>query len=81
MLTLFRHCRIATCDEQSRVFDRGAILTRDGVIEWVGDERDAPADLRPERTVELAGRWLTPGLIDCHTHLVYGGRRVAKLSI
>ena len=80
MLTLWRNARIATCDEQSRVFDRGAVVTRDGVIEWVGDERDAPAGLRPKRTVELAGRWLTPGLIDCHTHLVFAGQRAAEFA-
>jgi len=80
MLTLFRHCRIATCDERSRVFERGALLVRDGVIAWVGDERDAPAGLRPDRTVELAGRWLTPGLVDCHTHLVFAGQRAAEFA-
>jgi imidazolonepropionase len=80
MLTLFRHCRIATCDEQSRVYERGAMLVSDGVIEWVGDERDTPAGLQPERAVELAGRWLTPGLIDCHTHLVFAGQRAAEFA-
>jgi len=80
MLTLWRNARIATCDEHARVFEHGAILTRDGVIEWVGDERDTPAGLRPERTVELAGRWLTPGLIDCHTHLVFAGQRAAEFA-
>ena len=80
MLTLFRHCRIATCDEHSRVFERGAVLVRDGVIEWVGDEHEAPAGLRPDHTVELAGRWLTPGLVDCHTHLVFAGQRAAEFA-
>jgi imidazolonepropionase len=80
MHTLFRHCRIATCDELSRVLERGAVLVSDGVIEWVGDVRDVPAGLRPERTVELAGRWLTPGLVDCHTHLVFAGQRAAEFA-
>jgi imidazolonepropionase len=80
MLTLWRHARIATCDEQSRVFDRGALLARDGIIEWVGDERDLPAGVRPGRTIELAGRWLTPGLVDCHTHLVFAGQRAAEFA-
>ena len=80
MLTLFRHCRIATCDEQSRVFDRGALLARGSDIEWVGDEAGLPAGLRPDRTIELAGRWLTPGLIDCHTHLVFAGQRAAEFA-
>jgi imidazolonepropionase len=80
MLTLWRNARIATCDDQSRVFDRGAILTRDEVIEWVGDESNLPAGLRPNRTIELAGRWLTPGLVDCHTHLVFAGQRAAEFA-
>ncbi len=80
MLTLWRNARIATCDEQSRVFERGAVLVRDSVVEWVGDERDLPAGRRPERAVELAGRWLTPGLIDCHTHLVFAGQRAAEFA-
>ena len=80
MLTLWRHARIATCDEQSRVFDRGALVTRDATIEWVGDEADLPAGLRPDRTIELAGRWVTPGLVDCHTHLVFAGQRAAEFA-
>jgi imidazolonepropionase len=80
MLTLWKKARVATCDEQSRVFERGAIVTRDAVVEWVGSEGDLPADLRPDYTVELAGRWLTPGLIDCHTHLVFGGQRAAEFA-
>ena len=80
MLTLWRNTRIATCNEQSQIFERGAIVTRGGTIEWVGDETGLPASLRPERTVELAGRWLTPGLIDCHTHLVFAGQRAAEFA-
>jgi imidazolonepropionase len=80
VLTLWRHARIATCDDQARVFEHGALLARGGVIEWVGDERELPAGLRPDRTVELAGRWLTPGLVDCHTHLVFAGQRAAEFA-
>jgi imidazolonepropionase len=80
MLTLFRHCRIATCDEQSLVFERGAVLVRGGRVEWVGDERNLPVGLRADHSVELAGRWLTPGLIDCHTHLVFAGQRAAEFA-
>ena len=80
MLTLWRHTRIATCDELSQVFERGAIVTRDGIVEWVGSEDDLPAGVRPDRTIELAGRWLTPGLVDCHTHLVFAGQRAAEFA-
>ena len=80
MLTLWRHARIATCDEQSRVLERGAVVTRGDVIEWVGAEDSLPAGLRPDSTIELAGRWLTPGLVDCHTHLVFAGQRAAEFA-
>jgi len=80
MLTLWRHARIATCNEHGDVHPAGAVCTRDGLIEWVGDAADLPAGIRPERTVELAGRWLTPGLIDCHTHLVFAGQRSAEFA-
>jgi imidazolonepropionase len=80
MLTLWRNARIATCDPQSQVFERGAVVTRGAGIEWLGPESDLPAGVRPERTIELAGRWLTPGLVDCHTHLVFAGQRAAEFA-
>lgn len=80
MLTLWRNARVATCNPQAQVFDRGALLTDGATIRWVGDERDRPAGMRPERSVDLAGRWLTPGLVDCHTHLVFAGQRAAEFA-
>jgi imidazolonepropionase len=80
MLCLWRQCSIATCDTTGRVFGNGALLTRDGVVEWVGEETDLPVGVRPDRTIELAGRWVTPGLVDCHTHLVYAGQRAAEFA-
>jgi len=80
MPTLFRHCRIATCDDHGQVFERGAIVARNGRIEWIGPEAELPAGIRPQRTVELAGRWVTPGLVDCHTHLVFAGQRAAEFA-
>jgi imidazolonepropionase len=80
MRALWRNARIASCDEDSHVFERGAVVTEDGAIAWVGDEDQLPAGLRPERTIELAGRWVTPGLIDCHTHLVFAGQRAAEFA-
>jgi imidazolonepropionase len=78
--TLWRNASIATCDDDRRVFGHGAIVTDADTIAWVGDESDLPAGVRPDRTIELAGRWLTPGLIDCHTHLVFAGQRAAEFA-
>jgi imidazolonepropionase len=80
VLTLWRNTRIATCDPQASVFERGAVVTDGGTIAWVGHERDLPVALRPGSTIELAGRWLTPGLVDCHTHLVFAGQRAAEFA-
>jgi imidazolonepropionase len=80
MRTLWRHASVATCNDTGTVHERGAIVTRAGVIEWVGDEASLPAGLQPERTIELAGRWVTPGLIDCHTHIVFAGQRAAEFA-
>ncbi|WP_125257480.1 imidazolonepropionase [Brevundimonas fluminis] len=52
----------------------GALLVRDGRLAWVGPRAELPAH-DAERTQRLGGRWVTPGLIDCHTHLVFGGNR------
>jgi imidazolonepropionase len=80
MSTLFRHCRIVTCDDQGQVFERGAMVVQGGRIEWIGREAELPAGIRPQRTVELAGRWVPPGLVDCHTHLVFAGQRAAEFA-
>jgi imidazolonepropionase len=50
----------------------GALAVRDGVIAWIGAAADAPA---AARVVDGASGWLTPGLIDCHTHIVHAGNR------
>jgi imidazolonepropionase len=73
---LWANGRIATCDE-SRSDVHGAMFVRGEAIEWIGVESELPASLRNggvERR-DLQGRWVTPGLIDCHTHLVFAGNR------
>ncbi|MET0856190.1 MAG: imidazolonepropionase [Telluria sp.] len=51
----------------------GAVRVRDGRIAWVGPRADAPVD--DATLVDGGGCWLTPGLIDCHTHIVHAGNR------
>jgi imidazolonepropionase len=57
----------------------GAIAVRDGVIAWVGHRRDLLAEAATVH--DLGGRWITPGLIDCHTHLVFGGDRAEEFEM
>ncbi len=60
--------------------ERCAIGWRAGRIAWLGPEGDLPAGVSAEREWTRPGCWLTPGLIDCHTHLVYAGHRAAEWS-
>src|SRR4249920_1970100 len=61
----------------------GAIAAAGGRIAWVGPRRDLPGS--PERLArhvrDLGGNWLTPGLIDCHTHLVHAGNRAREFEM
>ena len=77
---LWRNARLATCDAAMTRLERGALLTRGPHIEWVGPERDLPGEYRPEEAHDLGGAWVTPGLIDCHTHLVFAGNRALEYA-
>jgi imidazolonepropionase len=52
-----------------------AIAMKDGRIAWLGARADLPAGARATQTRDGAGCWITPGLIDCHTHIIHAGNR------
>ncbi|MHA7971786.1 imidazolonepropionase [Rhizobium sp. CAU 1783] len=83
--TLWTNARIATLDPSKvglGIIDGGAILTRGERIAWVGEIADVTQDMRANSLPhDLGGRWVTPGLIDCHTHLVYGGNRAREFEM
>ncbi len=81
---LWRHARVATLDPSLPgvgLIEDGAIGARDGRIAYVGPDRDLPPDLQPDITVDCRGALITPGLIDCHTHLVFGGNRANEFEM
>jgi imidazolonepropionase len=59
--------------------DDGAIAVKDGLIAWVGPRAALPDG--GEIQHDAGGRWITPGLIDCHTHLVFGGDRAEEFEM
>jgi imidazolonepropionase len=77
---LWRNARLATCDAAGRSIARGALLSRGALIEWVGEESQLPAAARADEVHDLKGAWVTPGLIDCHTHLVFAGTRATEYA-
>ena len=79
---LITDCRLATMVEGVEPYggiDDGALLIADGRIVWAGPRADLPVHKSVE-THRLGGRWVTPGLIDCHTHLVFGGDRSGEFE-
>lgn len=63
------------------LIERGAIATIEGRIAFVGPEADLLANADAAETIRLDGRLVLPGLIDCHTHLVYGGSRAKEFEM
>src|SRR6478736_8359647 len=63
------------------VVEHGVIAARDGRIAFAGSRSDFPSDADAAEQIDCAGRWITPGLIDCHTHLVFGGNRAHEFEL
>jgi imidazolonepropionase len=75
---LWTNARIATMAGPGLGIVEGAVAAKAGRIAWVGQSRDAPA---AAEVIDCEGRWITPGLIDCHTHLVHGGDRAHEFEL
>ncbi|UFZ07722.1 imidazolonepropionase [Bradyrhizobium ontarionense] len=61
--------------------ERGVVAARDGRIVFAGAQSEFPADVDAPDRIDCEGRWITPGLVDCHTHLVYGGDRAQEFEL
>ncbi len=80
--TLYTNARIATMAAGNvSLIDRGAVAVTDEHIAWVGTANEIPRDLASANRVDCEGRLLTPGLIDCHTHIVFGGNRAREFEL
>lgn len=80
MKVQWQNCHVATmAGGKYSIIEDAAIVTDAGSIHWLGPRDQAPATL-PVEVVDLGGAWVTPGLIDCHTHSVFGGNRSAEFE-
>ncbi|MDZ3833524.1 MAG: imidazolonepropionase [Sphingopyxis sp.] len=78
---LWRHARLATmAGPDMGLIEDGLIAAIDGRIAYAGPAADAPAFDAAER-IDCEGRWITPGLIDCHTHIVHAGNRAHEFEL
>jgi imidazolonepropionase len=81
---IWHNARLATmrgdCPDLGEVED-GLVAARDGRIVYAGARANFPSDADSAERIDCSGRWITPGLIDCHTHLVYGGNRAHEFEL
>jgi imidazolonepropionase len=83
--TIWLNARLATLAADRPglgVVERGAVAAREGRIVFVGEAEELPAAWRANaHVVDCEGRWITPALIDCHTHLVHAGDRAREFEM
>jgi imidazolonepropionase len=63
------------------IIENGAVAAKDGCIAFAGPAQDLPTDGNAAEPIDCDGRWITPGLVDCHTHLVFGGDRAHEFEL
>ncbi|MFQ3589334.1 MAG: imidazolonepropionase [Chloracidobacterium sp.] len=82
MLTLWRNARLVTLTGESPWgwIEPGALVVDDDRLLWVGDLRRLPRQLPITAEHDLDGMLVTPGLVDCHTHLIYAGTRADEFE-
>ena len=81
---IWHNARLATVRgdlPEPGVIERGVIAARDGRIVFAGARSDFPSGADAAERIDCAGRWITPGLVDCHTHLVFGGNRAHEFEL
>ncbi len=81
---VFSHLSLVTMGESESAYgliQNAAIAVVDGLIAWVGPISEIPDHHKALPETDLGGRVVTPGLIDCHTHIVHGGDRAAEFEM
>ena len=83
--TLWINVNLATMSDGSNSYgaiENGALAIANGKIAWLGTMSDLSAsEYKAEQLIDGKGAWLTPGLVDCHTHLVFGGNRANEFEM
>jgi imidazolonepropionase len=82
--TIWLDARLATLAPERPglgLIENGAVAARDGRIAFAGPIAELPSGWNAAQKISLDGRWITPGLIDCHTHLVYAGDRAHEFEL
>ncbi|SDC25090.1 imidazolonepropionase [Cupriavidus sp. YR651] len=78
---VWHHCHLLPDADPARAIRDAAIVVEHGRIAWVGAQAALPTAYRHLPLHDGGGAWVTPGLVDCHTHLVYGGQRADEFAM
>ena len=82
---LWRNARLATLASSQGglgIHEKGALLVESGRVVYAGSEEGLPNSAASNaETFDLEGRWVTPGLVDCHTHIIHGGNRAREFEM
>jgi imidazolonepropionase len=78
--TVWHHLKLCPQGDPNQTIADAAIAVRDGQIAWLGATHELPTEYAAWPREDLGGAWVTPGLVDCHTHLVYGGQRADEFA-
>lgn len=81
LLTNLHAATMLSTDTAYGMIKDAAIALKDGKIDWIGPHADLPAVYQGYDATSLDGRLVTPGLIDCHTHIVHGGDRAVEFEM
>jgi imidazolonepropionase len=78
--TLWHNLKLCAQGDPRETIDDAAIAVEDGRVAWLGAAAQVPTHYATWPREDLGGAWVTPGLVDCHTHLVYGGQRADEFA-
>ncbi len=78
--TVWNHLKLCAQGDPDQTVDDAAIAVENGRIAWLGAAHELPAHYAAWPREDIGGAWVTPGLVDCHTHLVYGGQRADEFA-
>ncbi|MBV8272236.1 MAG: imidazolonepropionase [Cupriavidus sp.] len=78
---VWHHCHLLPAADPAQAIRDGAIVVEQGRMAWIGAFAALPDQYRQLPLHDANGAWITPGLVDCHTHLVYGGQRADEFAM
>jgi imidazolonepropionase len=84
LVEVWKNARLITSASDQKgiaIIDNGAMVVGNGRFQYVGPEALLPREFEHGAAEDCGGRWVTPGLIDCHTHIVFGGNRAKEFEM